>query len=74
MSPEMLLLKAEKARVEELEFYIESLEEKLITAKRAGAVEELRRLAKEWQKDRPGFIYPCNILWQRADELEGKNG
>ena len=49
MSAEMLLLKAEKARVEELEFYIKSLEEKLIIAKRDGAIlEAALQVAREF--------------------------
>ena len=77
MPAEMLLLKAEKARVEELEFYIKSLEEKLITAKRDGAVEELRRLAgiaegKIGQQYVGMRRIDARYLRERADELEGK--
>lgn len=63
-----------KLRAEKAESRIAELESQLATAKRNGAIEELRRLAKELDGSlaysRDGYVARISA---RADELEGKN-
>ena len=54
---------------------IAQMDSKLATAKRDGAVEELRRLADEWAELYSRNVYitdASTLLRDRADELEGK--
>lgn len=60
-----------KLRAEKAESRIAELESQLATAKRNGAVEELRRLADEWGNIRSyGYGYAAQLVRQRADDLE----